>query len=134
MSIVPPSTFYLFKISSFVHLKKQLLVEHLCQRMKLQTHCKEEYNKGDTSTICLFWMVRSICSTNNLIVWAPACSGTSNIWKSNQRRKCQFGILLCSWCHFLFLHKTSYCRIIRLEELHLSHILEFSIMFRKQVL
>lgn len=130
---MPPNTFYLFKRSHFVDLKKQILVEHFCQRMKLQTHCKEKYNKGDAITIYLFWTIRSKCSTNNLIVWAPACSRTSDILKSNQRRKCQFGILLCSWCHFLFLHKASYSRIIRLKELHLSHILEFSIMFRKQV-
>lgn len=85
-SIVPPNTFYLFKISSFVGLQKQILVEHLYQRMELQIHCKEEYNKGDASTVYLFWTVRSKCSTNNLIVGAPAWSGTSDIWKSNQRR------------------------------------------------
>lgn len=133
-SIVPPNMFYLFKISSFVGLRKQVLVKYLCQRMKLQTRCKEEYNKGVASNIYLFWTVRSKYSTNNLFFWAPACSGISDIWKSNHRRKCQFGILLCSWCHFLFLYKTNYCRIIRLKELHLSHVLEFSIMFRKQVL
>lgn len=67
-SIVPPNTFYLFKIPSFVGLQKQILVEHLCQRIELQIHCKEEYNKGDASTVYLFWTVRSKCSTNNLIV------------------------------------------------------------------
>lgn len=47
--------------------------------MELQIHCKEEYNKGDASTVYLFWTVRSKCSTNNLIVGAPAWSGTSDI-------------------------------------------------------
>lgn len=86
-SVVLASMFYLFKRSSFVDVKMQVLVEHWCLNTKPQTHCKKKYNKGDASSIYLFWTVRNKCSTNNLIVCAPACSGTSDIWKSNQGKK-----------------------------------------------